>query len=195
MVASNEPQPAFPTAPAQAPAYVPPAPAPVHAYEPAPLPARLAVAEPLPTPPEPVRAPAPPAPPAARYAALPTPPIPTVQTASATGYINAPHPGFRLVGPAYAAPAPVYRGGAGQWAIQVGAFGNEGLAHIAVGNAREQAGAVLSAAKPAVAGVKEGHGTLYRARLMGLSRESATQACDKLKGRSSCIVLSPDAQS
>ncbi len=130
---------------------------------------------------------------------LPTPPIPTVQTASAYGYASQEpaqrQQGFRLVAPAYAAPAPVYHGAPGGWAIQVGAFGNEGLAHIAVGAAREQAGAVLSGARPAVAGIHEAHGTLFRARLTGLSRESATQACDRLRGHGSCIVLSPDAQS
>ena len=94
-----------------------------------------------------------------------------------------------------AAPAPAYRGAPGEWAIQVGAFGNEGLARIAVGEAREQGGAALSAAHQAVAGVREAHGTLYRARLTGLSRDAATQACERLRGRTNCIVLSPDAQS
>ncbi len=176
-----------------------PDPAPARAstpsYSPAPLPVRQANVAPLPLPPEPARP--------SQYSALqaalhlPTPPVPTVQTAAAYGFSNTParHDGFRLVGPAYAAPAPVYHGTPGGWAIQVGAFGNEGLARIAAGNAREQAGAVLSGAKPAVAGVKEAHSVLYRARLLGLSRESATEACDRLKGRSSCIVLSPDAQS
>ena len=189
-------------------AYVPPP------AEPAPMRTQVALAEPPPVPYAPptrqsYSAPAEAA--AARapqYAALtqpsrapilPTPPIPTVQSASAYGYANAePGPrqqGFRLVAPAYAAPAPMYHGTPGGWAIQVGAFGNEGLAHIAVGNAREQAGAVLSGAHQAVAGVREAHGTLYRARLTGLSRESATQACDRLRGHGSCIVLSPDAQS
>jgi hypothetical protein len=103
--------------------------------------------------------------------------------------------GFRLVPPALAAAAPYYRGSApGQWAIQVGAFGNEGLAHIAAGSAREQAGAVLAAAHQAVATLHEPHGTLYRARLTGLSRDAATQACERLRGHGSCVVLSPDSQ-
>ena len=138
-------------------------------------------------------------------AALPEPPpfaqpAPAVQTASAYGY--APQgqsarreQGFRFVSPAIAASAPPYRGAPGEWAIQVGAFGNEGLARMAVGAAREQAGTVLSSAHQAVAGVHEQHGTLYRARLTGLSRDAATQACERLRGRSNCIVLAPDAQS
>ena len=201
---------------AEANAYVPPpstppapsaAPDAVASYEPAPLPYREPdIAPPAPravyTPPAVLALPVPPQAPARQVAALPepprfAPPAPTSQAAS--GY--APFPStrhdsaFRLVGPAYAAAAPAYRGSPGEWAIQVGAFGNEGLARNAVGNAREQAGQVLSSAHPTVAGVREPHGTLYRARLTGLSRDAATQACERLRGRTNCIVLSPDAQS
>ena len=185
MVASNEPV------------------APAVRYEPAPMPFREPDVAPPPRPavaynPPPVTY-VPPAPPRqqVQVAALPEPPVPTVQTASAYGFAAPGHreQTFRLVSPAYAAAAPVYRGGPGEWAIQVGAFGNEGLAKIAVGEAREKAGPVLSSAHQAVAGVRESHGTLYRARLTGLSRDAATQACERLRGRSSCIVLSPDAQS
>ena len=144
--------------------------------------------------------PSPPAPPV-EVAAMPEPPrpssfMPRVQSASAFEPI-APQrrEKFNLVSPALAAPVPVFRESPGQWAIQVGAFGNEGLAHIAVGQAREQAGSVLASAHPFVAGVREPHGTLYRARLTGLSRESASQACERLKSRTNCIVLSPAAQS
>jgi hypothetical protein len=148
--------------------------------------------------------PLPPPSPPVEVAAMPEPPRSTlpasrVQTASAYEPIQPQtlhRGGFHLVTPAVAAPVPVFRGAApGEWAIQVGAFGNEGLAHIAVGQAREQAGAVLASAHPLVAGVREPHGTLYRARLTGLSRESASQACERLRSRTNCIVLSPAAQS
>ena len=180
-------------------------------FEAAPMPAQETDFTPAPRPAVPYNPPAvrytPPSAPLPRpvqVAALPeppryTPPVPTVQTAAAYGYApNASsrrEQGFHLVSPAVAAPAPAYRGAPGEWAIQVGAFGNEGLARIAVGSAREQAGNVLSAAHPAVAGVHEQHGTLYRARLTGLSRDAATQACERLRGRTNCIVLSPDSQS
>ncbi len=143
---------------------------------------------------------------AEQYASLPEPPAyvpspPTVQTASASGYGALPsgalrrEQGFRLVAPAMAAAAPLYRGSTpSQWAIQVGAFGNEGLAHIAVGSAREEAGSVVAGAHLAVASVHETHGTLYRARLTGLSREAATTACERLRGHGTCVVLSPSAQ-
>ena len=216
-VASYVPPPASPppaaapaaaTQVAAAPSYTP---APMPRSEPAPV---YAAAEPPPVATRSYPAPqsfayaAPPAArsyqPAPQAASLPqppayVPPAPTVQTASAYGYNAAPQhheQGFRLVAPAMAAPAPVYHGAPGGWAIQVGAFGNEGLAKIAVGSAREQAGAVVSGARPAVAGVREPHGTLYRARLEGLSRDAATQACERLsRSRTNCIVLSPDAQS
>jgi hypothetical protein len=35
---------------------------------------------------------------------------------------------------------------------------------------------------------------LYRARLTGLSRDAAAQACERLR-RQGCIMVSPDAQS
>ena len=194
VVASAEPAQQFEAAPlpTREPDVTPP-PRPYVSYDP-PVVARRAPAPLPPVPPAAPRAP--------QYAALPeppqfTPPAPTVQTASAYGFVPSSHreQGFRLVSPANAAPAPAYRGAPGEWAIQVGAFGNEGLARIAVGAAREQAGGVLSSAHPAVAGVREPHGTLFRARLTGLSRDAATQACERLRGRSNCIVLSPDAQS
>ena len=83
----------------------------------------------------------------------------------------------------------------GRWAIQVGAFSNESLAHAALGAARDKARDPLSAAHASVSGVRQPKGTLYRARLVGLSREAAVQACEKLSRKSNCIVLSPDAQS
>jgi hypothetical protein len=46
-----------------------------------------------------------------------------------------------------------------------------------------------------VASVHETRGTLYRARLTGLSREAAVTACEKLRGHGACMVLSPEAQS
>ncbi len=164
--------------------------APAPSYTPAPMPYVEEVA-PLPVPPRPT--------PPVQVASLPQPPAYVAPVQTASGYGAAPahrESGFHLVSPATAAPVPAYRGTPGQWAIQVGAFGNEGLARIAVGTAREQAGTVLSGARPAVAGVREPHGKLYRARLEGLSRDSAMQACERLsRSRTTCIVLSPDAQS
>jgi hypothetical protein len=94
---------------------------------------------------------------------------------------------------------PVQRVGAGatdgRWAIQVGAYGNESQAREATDAARKQAHDLLGRARPAVGPVHTAHSTLYRARLTGLSRDAAVQACEKLgHGHGACIVLSPDAQ-
>ncbi len=146
--------------------------------------------------PIPVRVPQYRAPERTQVAALPEPPpfTPSMQPAYAPQSLQHRESGFHLMQSAMAAPAPLYHGSTGQWAIQVGAFGNEGLAKIAVANAREQAASPLAAAHAAVAGVREPHGTLYRARLVGLSRDAAAQACDKLSRHTSCMVLSPEAQ-
>jgi hypothetical protein len=105
---------------------------------------------------------------------------------------------FHLVSEAVAAEAvPIHRGGAtsGQWAIQVGAYTNEGLARAAVVTARQHAHEELAVAHEFVAGVHQGRAMLYRARLTGLSRDAAVEACGRLaRTRTTCMVLSPDSQ-
>ncbi|MBC7801235.1 MAG: lytic transglycosylase domain-containing protein, partial [Gemmatimonadaceae bacterium] len=108
-----------------------------------------------------------------------------------------PRGGFSLVSPANAAPigrSPA--GSGGSWAVQVGAFENANLASAATSAARDTARSVLAAARPAVSTVRQGRTTLYRARLTGLSRDAAAQACERLaRTRTNCMVVSPDAQS
>jgi hypothetical protein len=107
------------------------------------------------------------------------------------------HGGFRLVPVANAEPMPERRGGphTGGWAIQIGAFSKPAQAQEAIGMARIHSGESLAVAHPVVASVHERNATLYRARLTGLSREAAVAACEKLRGRGACVVLSPEAQS
>ncbi len=152
-----------------------------YAYEPAPAaPARQAVPEP-------------------RLA--PT----TARTAAVLANINAPPPqqpsggrrGFGLIGSANAstqptAPRPSAKEPAtGGWAVQVGAFASENLARSAANTARGGA----PAGRAAVVPVSQGRGgTLYRARVTGLSQGAAQAVCDKLRGRGGCMVLSPNAQ-
>jgi hypothetical protein len=137
-------------------------------------------------------------------AQLPEPPRPGAQALPQQYALVVPPPaqppsrGFRIIPQAMAEPMPAHHGGplSGQWAIQVGAYSSEGLAHAAVGTARERAHAELAVAHVSVAGVHHSHGVLYRARLTGLSRDAAVQACERLAhGRTSCMVLSPEAQS
>jgi len=141
-----------------------------------------------------------------QVAQLPTPPREddTPPRAQLAAYVPPPpppppqHGGFRLIPAANAEPIPMRRGASasGQWAIQVGAFAAEAQAHAAVNAARDEARASLGAAHTSVASVRQPRGTLYRARLTGLSREAAVEACQKLsRSRTSCIVLSPEAQS
>jgi hypothetical protein len=107
--------------------------------------------------------------------------------------------GFRLIttaNAAEAAPATHGSAAAGQWAIQVGAYASQGLAHGALITAQEHAHVELAVAHPLVTSVRQGHTVLWRARMKGMSRETAVQACEKIThGRSNCIVLSPEAQS
>jgi cell division septation protein DedD len=130
-----------------------------------------------------------------QYALLVTPPPPPQppQPPAASAPAR-----FRLIAQAMAEPMPMHRGGpaTGQWAIQVGAFASEGLAQVAVGSARDQARGELAVAHSYVASVHQPRGTLYRARLTGLSREAAIQACERLAhSHGNCIVLSPESQS
>jgi cell division septation protein DedD len=110
-----------------------------------------------------------------------------------------PRGGFHLIPQANAADsAPARRGPAasGQWAVQIGAFANQGQARSALQTAQGQAHVELAVAHPYVASVRQGRSVLWRARMTGMSRETAVQACEKIThARTSCIVLSPDAQS
>lgn len=110
-----------------------------------------------------------------------------------------PHGGFHLISTANAADASaLHRGpvGPGQWAIQIGAFANANMAHSALDAARGHAGAEFGVARPFVGSVKQGHGVLWRARMTGMSRETAVGACEKIThSRGTCVVLSPEAQS
>ena len=106
--------------------------------------------------------------------------------------------GFSLIPTATA--APIHRGGvigstSGAWAVQVGAFSNQNLAQSATAAARQNAHDVLGGAQMVVAGVHQPGGTLYRARLGGLSHDAAAQACERLsRARTNCMIVSPDAQ-
>ena len=106
--------------------------------------------------------------------------------------------GFHLIAQAHAEPIGAHHQGgtSGNWAVQVGALANEGLAASAIHSARDNAYDVLASAHGNVTPVRQAHGTLYRARLGGLSHDAAAQACQRLaRARTTCMVISPDAQS
>ena len=112
---------------------------------------------------------------------------------------------LRLIEPAMAEPAPPLRtphddprDDPRDWAVQVGAFGSVGQASEAVGSAKSRVRALLPDARTEIAGIRAGKGgaRVYRARLTGLSRLDAVQACRRLShGRSECMVVSPDSRS
>ena len=133
----------------------------------------------------------------AEFPEPPRPPSSQRLLASAELVPLGPHTrGFSLIPAAVA--APIHRpltGGGGSWAVQVGAFANQGQASAATESAREHVRDVLGGARPVVAGVHQPGGTLYRARLGGLSREAAAEACERLShSRTSCMIVSPEAQ-
>jgi hypothetical protein len=41
--------------------------------------------------------------------------------------------------------------------------------------------------------VRQGNTTLYRARVTGLTRSAAEQACNRLRARGACTVVAPGA--
>ncbi|WP_338929042.1 SPOR domain-containing protein [Roseomonas mucosa] len=84
--------------------------------------------------------------------------------------------------------------GTGSWAVQVGAYASESQARTAANQARSKIPA--NGVRVAVQPVMQGKTVLYRARVMGLSRDGAQNACEKLRsGRGACMTLSPDSQS
>ena len=185
---------------------------------PAPAPAAFASVTPAPfvsTPPAPVRAPVqvaqalptPPVPRLSQFAQMPEPPRPVaapgraadqrVLASAALVPLSPSRGGFSLVTPASAEPILRHgaSGGGSGWAVQVGAYANEGLASSANASARDHARDVLGPARASITAVRQPHGTLYRARLTGLSRDAAAQACERLAhARTTCMVVSPDAQ-
>jgi soluble lytic murein transglycosylase-like protein len=129
-----------------------------------------------------------------QVAALTAPPVPPPLPSAPAQRSG----GFHLIPQAMAESLPVSRGGpaGGRWAIQVGAYTTAGQARFAADQVRGQARELLATAQPAVGSVRQGSTTLYRARLTGLSRDTAIRACERVsRGRNGCIVVAPDAQS
>lgn len=102
--------------------------------------------------------------------------------------------GWGLIGSANAAPVPAAaRGGAGRWAVQVGAFASESLARSAANEARRKA-PELASGLAFVTQVQTPRGKLFRARVGGLSQQAADNGCDRLsRQRWQCSLVSPDA--
>jgi hypothetical protein len=103
-----------------------------------------------------------------------------VGTAQASTLPRAPQP----------TPSAPTAGGNG-WSVQVGAFASENLARTTANQARDVVQTLGT--RTAVTPVRQGRTTLYRARVTGLSRSGAEQACARMRGRSACTVVAPGA--
>ncbi len=114
---------------------------------------------------------------------LPAQPV-TVATTAALQLPTAPLPRQK--------PSPSPESG-GDWAIQVGAFANPGLARVVAEGARAQAPDELHSATLALQPTAPfGHTVLYRARLAHLSASAASSACAQLNQRQlPCVVVRP----
>jgi len=78
------------------------------------------------------------------------------------------------------------------WAIQVGAYANPGLARAMAEGARAEAPDQLRAAMLALPPTPYGGSVLYRARLVNLSASAAENACTNLNRRQlPCVVVQP----
>ena len=90
-------------------------------------------------------------------------------------------------------PTPVSAPAAGGngWSVQVGAFASENLARTTATQARDVVAAMGT--RTAVTPVRQGSSTLYRARITGMSRSAAEQACSRLRSRGGCTVVAPGA--
>ncbi len=79
------------------------------------------------------------------------------------------------------------------WAIQVGAFANPGLARAVAEGARAEAPDQLRSAALALPPTPTGGSVLYRARLVHLSASAASDACWRLNQRQlPCVVVQPN---
>ncbi len=126
--------------------------------------------------------------PASRYA-LASPPPPPAPPPSHAPASSAPLP--PAVAAVLALPEPTPAAG---WGIQVGAFSSQAQAQAATDNARAHAHGQLSAAHLAMPMTTRPDGVvLYRARLIGISADAASNVCNSLAhDKVSCVVVNED---
>ena len=81
----------------------------------------------------------------------------------------------------------------GRWGIQVGAFNAYELALSAAKRASKRVAKLVKNAQVVVDETGKGKSTLYRARLVGLSKQNAHSACRQLKAKAiDCMVFQAD---
>jgi D-alanyl-D-alanine carboxypeptidase len=87
-----------------------------------------------------------------------------------------------------------WAGGQTQWSIQVGAYGDIVPARAAAADAVNRIPKLTENTHISIAPYHAGDRLMYRARLIGMSENSAKQACRSLaKRRIPCIAIAPDS--
>ena len=80
-----------------------------------------------------------------------------------------------------------------EWAIQVGAYGDIAPARAAANEAVSKIPELTDRTHISIAPYRTGDHVMYRARLIGMSGDSAKQACKRLEQRQiPCIAIAPD---
>jgi D-alanyl-D-alanine carboxypeptidase len=88
-------------------------------------------------------------------------------------------------------PITMPHGNEAPWAIQIGAFESRARTDSALRDALTKLPTPLKKAAPYIAPLKTGDGWLFRARLGGLSKTEAIEACKHLKD---CLPVAPQIQ-
>jgi hypothetical protein len=76
------------------------------------------------------------------------------------------------------------------WGVQVGAFATSKSAYTAAKKAKQSASKMLGSGKIAVAPLRNGKKPVYRARVLGIERQEALNACRMLSAKDfDCVVV------
>jgi len=130
-----------------------------------------------------------------RASAPVAPPAPRQAPAAAPS----PRSGLGLISSAQAAPpstlgragsAAVASGGGNGWSVSLGRFASENLARSAASSARSSAG---GGGQTEVVRITQGNNAAFTARVKGLTRAQADQACQKLRSAGNCTLVAPGA--
>ncbi len=112
-----------------------------------------------------------------------------------------PSRGLGLISSAQAAPAspsalgragsvPPPSGGGNGWSVSLGRFASENLARSAASSARSSAGGTGQAE---VVRIAQGKNATFTARVKGLTRAQAEQACQRARSAGNCTLVAPGA--
>jgi hypothetical protein len=112
-----------------------------------------------------------------------------------------PSRGLGLISSAQAAPAspsalgragsvPPPSGGGNGWSVSLGRFASENLARSAASSARSSAG---GSGQAEVVRVAQGNNAAFTARVKGLTRAQAEQACQRARSAGNCTLVAPGA--